>query len=352
MAKVVFRLNLEGKTPSSWELPQTSVMANRPNKGKKFINYYLGEDSCYVEDIELKNKDLKPTKVPLFEFNPRSKATELRVDHTNVSLINYLKTHPWFGVKYNEFSAEKEAKDALNEYSKVEEALENIKEADETNIKAISMAVFGLNSFYKTSTQCRAELKATAFKNPEKINDAKSNPNFDTKFIAGLAFVSNIIKINPTHTAIVWSDNDGLILHIAQGENGLDKLTNFLTSETKEAQLLLQEFSNRLDRKNEAKSISLESLKEKDELINSKDAEIEELRRKLQEAESKKEVVIVEVSNNGTEEEVDDNNTSATVEDTKISLEELQEAYIKKTGKELPLAYKNNEIWLAKKLAE
>ena len=213
------------------------------------------------------------------------------------------------------------------------------------------MAVFGLNSFYKTATQCVAELKATAFKTPEKINDAMEASNYETKFVAGLAFVSGIIKINATHTAIEWSENDGTILHIAQGENGLDKLTNFLTSETKEAQILLQEFSNRLDRKEKDKSISLESLKEKDELINSKDAEIEELKRKLQEAESKKESV-TEVSNNDPEEEVDDNNTSETVEDTKISLEELQSSYKEKFGKDVPVRFKNDETWIAKELAK
>ena len=34
------------------------------------------------------------------------------------------------------------------------------------------------------------------------------------------------------------------------------------------------------------------------------------------------------------------------------TFEELQEDYENKFGKEAPIAYKNNEVWLSKKLAE
>ena len=36
--KIIFRLTIEGKTPSTWELPQTNVMGIKEGKGKKFIN--------------------------------------------------------------------------------------------------------------------------------------------------------------------------------------------------------------------------------------------------------------------------------------------------------------------------
>ena len=39
MAKVIFRLNLQGKTPSTWAIPQSNVMAPKDNKGNKFIDY-------------------------------------------------------------------------------------------------------------------------------------------------------------------------------------------------------------------------------------------------------------------------------------------------------------------------
>ena len=40
------------------------------------------------------------------------------------------------------------------------------------------------------------------------------------------------------------------------------------------------------------------------------------------------------------------------VEKEKSTLEQLQEDYVTKFEKEAPIAYKNNEVWLAKKLAE
>ena len=330
--KIIFRLTIEGKTPSTWELPQTNVMGIKEGKGKKFINYYPGEDSCFVEDIQAKNKDLSPVKVPLFQYNYQTKNTELAVDDSNLSLINYLKTHPWFGIKFNIFSKEKEAAENLSEFINVEKALELIKESDEIKIKAIAMAVFGLQSFYKSVTQCSAELKAKAIREPNTIIEAMNAPSYETKFVAGLALVSGIIKINPTHSAILWSDNDGVILHIAQGENGLDKLTNFLTNETKEAQILLQEFNTRLERKERMVARSEDT----DKALSKKDAEIAELKRQLEEAKASKSEAFVVTE----------------FKENKSTLEQLQEDYKVKFNVEVPIRYKNDESWIVKKLSE
>lgn len=337
MAKVIFRLNLPGKTPSTWAIPQSNVMAPKDNKGNKFIDYYPGQDSCFVEDIQAKNKDLRPSKVPLFEYNVSSKQTELMVDEQNVALINYLKTHPWFGVKYSIFSKDGQAQKDLSEFENVEKALELIKESDELKVKAISMAIFGLSSFNKSYTQCAAELKAKAIRDPQVIIVAMEAPNYETKYVAGLAFVSGIIKLNPTHTAIIWDDNDGVILHVAQGENGLDKLTNFLTNETKEAQVLLQEFNTRLERKERMVTRSEDS----DKLLSEKDAEIAELKRKLAES-TKTTAPIV------TEKVVEEEEANV----GKSTLQQLQEDYKLKFMSEVPIRYKNDEVWIAKKLAE
>ncbi len=340
MAKVIFRLNLQGKTPSTWSLPQSNVMAPKDEKGNKFIAYYPGEDSCFVEDIVAKNKDLRPADVPLFEYNVSSKQTELAVDEKNIALIRYLKTHPWFGVKYSIFSKDGQAKKDLTEFENVEKALELIKESDELKVQAISMAIFGLSSFNKSYTQCAAELKAKAIREPLVIIQAMEATNYETKYVSGLAFVSNIIKLNPTHTAIVWADSsEGVILHVAQGENGLDKLTNFLTNETKEAQVLLQEFNTRLERKERMAARSEDA----DKLLSEKDREIAELKRQLAESNKPTAPIVTEKVAEDLEEKA---------EKEKSTLEQLQEDYENKFGKEAPIAYKNNEVWLAKKLAE
>jgi hypothetical protein len=342
MAKVIFRLNLQGKTPSTWSLPQSNVMSPKDEKGNKFIAYYPGEDSCFVEDIVAKNKDLRPADVPLFEYNVSSKQTELAVDEKNIALIRYLKTHPWFGIKYVIYSKDGQAKKDLTEFENVEKALELIKESDELKVQAISMAIFGLSSFNKSYTQCAAELKAKAIREPLVIIQAMEATNYETKYVSGLAFVSKIIKLNPTHTAIVWADSsEGVILHIAQGENGLDKLTNFLTNETKEAQVLLQEFNSRLERKERMVARS----EDVDKALSEKDAEIAELKRQLTEANAVK-VEAPEVT------ESKEDATDEIPKDGKSILEQLQEDYKLKFNSEVPIRYKNDEVWIAKKLAE
>ena len=341
-SKVIFRLTIEGKTPSTWQLPQTSVMGVKEGKGKKFINYYPGEDSCFVEDIEAKNKDLKPKQVPLFQFNSQSRETQLEVDPENYSLINYLKTHPWYGVKYKIFSKEEDAKNKLKEFEATEKALEKIKISDDNEIKACAMAVFTLNSFYKSVDECKAELKATAIKNPTKILEAFDQVDYDQRFIAGLALVSGIVKINPTQTGVVWADNGGTILHIAQGENGLDKLTKFLSQDNEQSQVMLQELNDRLERKQ--KAIDSEMLVDE---LSKKDAEIVALKKQLEEANKSKQPEFSEDITSKTEDEVKVNEN---INDK--TLAELQEEYRNKFGKEPGPNFKNNIDKLKEKLAE
>lgn len=352
MGKLIFRLTVEGKTPSTWELPQSNVMGIKEGKGKKFMNYYPGEDSCFVEDIFAKNKDLKPGKVPLFKFNAQTGHTELPVDENNVALVNYLKTHPWFGKKFNIFSKDKQAREDLALFDNVEKALELIKESDENKVKATAMAVFGLNHFYKSFTQCAAELKSKAIKEPTVIIKAIEADDYETKYVAGLAFVSGIVTLNSTHTAVVWSDNDGVILHIAQGENGLDKLAEFLRKSSAESEILLQEFQARLDKKTANVSSDLDvtaKLSEKDNLLSEKDRYIKELEEKLSQKSSTKEVT-TDTESAVTEEGKEISGKDSSVDD--MTLEEAQKAYVEKTGKQLAGPYKTNLEWIKKKLQE
>lgn len=331
MGKIIFRLTMEGKTPSTLELPQKNVMGLKSGR-KKFIAYYPGEDSCFVEDIFAKNKDLQPKKLPLFKYNVQSKETELIVDDSNVALVTYLTTHPWFGLNYNIFSQEKKAKEDLKQFEDVEKAFEYIKESDEDKLKAIAMSVFGLDSYYKTYTQCSADLKSKAIKEPRAIIESIESDDYETKYVAGLALVSGIVKINPTHTAIVWTDNDGVIIHIAQGENGLDKLSSFLRKQSEESLVLMQEFQNRLD--NKLKSAKKENVFQSK--LSEKDKEIERLKELL--------------SNANKEEKV--SSTPSVDSAPKSSLQIAQQKYFEKFNKEAPVAYKTNLEWLNKKLQD
>jgi hypothetical protein len=288
MGKLTFITTLSsGHNPNSWDLPQNHVMAVKEGAGRKFIAYYKGEDTVFVEDMYQKNKDIKPSKVPSFEYNELNKRTELVVDDSDKNLVMYLKTHPWFKKKYNLTSKEIEAKKKISTYEPVEKALELIRDAGENEIKAISLAILGFNYFDKTQTECIADLKEKAFKEPQKIIDIMNASDYESRYIASLAFCNDIITTNPTSTAIIWKDNEGVILHVAKGESAVDKLTEFLSSGTAESQTLLQEVGLRVDKVRALeKTANLDSAKAA-KLINSQESEIEKLKRELAEEKAK-----------------------------------------------------------------
>ena len=338
MGKIIFALNEDGKTPSSWTIPQESVMAEKNDAGMKFINYYKGADTCFVEDIT--NKDLKPSKVPDFEFNTELNKTILEVDDTNLALLRYLKMHSWFGLRFVIYSNETEANSKLSQYEKVEKALELIKESDDIKIKAIALAILDLGYFYKTSTECLADLKSKAFNQPDLVIAEMEADDYQNKYVSALAFASGIIKNNMTNTAVVWSDNDGVIIHVAQGENGLNKLTEFLKRSTAESEVLLQEFQSRFDRSSNNKVNSSDTssaqLKTNDD--------IKALKKMLANATLPKTVEY--------KEEETDVTDSTPIDYSTKTVEELQKLYVDIICKELPVRYKNDKIWITKELSK
>lgn len=326
MAKVTFRL-IGDDHPLTWAVPQGGVMAvkvkDNHDYGKKFINYYPGQDSIYVEDII--NKDIKPALVPLFTYNPlpTSKATELTFDDSDRNLFNYLTTHPWNGKKWRVFSKDMEAREKLGKYDSVEKALDCIRESDNVRVKANTIAVLGLHYFNKTDAECALALKDKAMNSPLEVIQAFNSPDYQTRFLASLAFCKGVVKNNLTSTAVVWNDGrEGVIVHVAQGENGIDKLTDFLAKDSQDALTTLQEFQSRLDAADVNAGI----------VESDKDRKIRELEAQLAAMTTAKTGVATKPEGEMTE------------------IEKLQAAYFARYGKEPGFAYKNNVEWLTKKL--
>lgn len=330
MGKIIFALNEGDTKPATWTIAQDSVMAEKPGQGMKFIAYYKGANSCFVEDIE--NKDLKPSKVPDFEYNPSLDQTVLEVDDINLALVRYLKAHSWFGTKIVIYSKETEANNKLSQYEKVQKALDLVKESDESKIKANALAILGLEYFYRTNTECLADLTEKAFNSPDVIIIAMEADDYQNKYVAALAFASGIIENNMTNTAVVWSEGKGVLVHVAQGENGLDKLTEFLKRNSAESEVLLQEFQNRLDKKETAKVTP----KVDTAVLKAKDDEIAELKKQLAKA----------------------NANDITVNDAKIvssitrTIEDLQKDFQEKFEREVPARFKNDKVWITKELSK
>lgn len=358
MGQVTFVLTI-GKNPNSWDLPQNHVMAVKPGVGKKFINYYKGENSVFAEDIT--NKDIKPSKVPSFTYNDLEKRTRLVVDDTDINLMMYLKTHPWFGKKYNITNKEMEAKSKLSNYENIEAALDLIKDADENKVKATALAVLGLDYYSKTLTECKAALKEKAINKPEEIINTMNAKDYESRYIASLALCKGIIKTNMGNTAIVWAHNEGVIIHIPTGEKGIDKLTEFLNAGTDEAKTLIQEFHNRVDKNNQdlAKvSDTAEAQKvieQKDSDLQKANDEIAELKRQLEASKSKPDDTSGNLSGYA---DSADSLKGEEAQDTKppvppqMTLKEATAKYIEKHKGEVPTKYKNNIQWIASKLSE
>lgn len=332
MGKITFITTLSsGHQPNSWDLPQYHVMAIKPDAGKKFIAYYKGEDTIYTEEMYIKNKDIKPSKIPSFEYNELHKRTELNVDDSDTNLVLYLKSHPWFGKKFNITNKELEANNKLSSFVKVEQALELIKEAGADEVKATAVAVLGFNYFSKTNAECTADLKERAFKNPDDIITTMKASDYEARYISSVAFCENIIESNPTSTAIVWADNKGIIIHVAKGENGMNKLAEFLNSNTAESEAVLQEFGIRVDKLKKQKADEKFDPSAVKKELSDKDKEIAELKAML-------------AANAGTPEPEEPKKEYNTIE-------EAIAAYKEQKGEDVPVAKANNLNWIVKQLS-
>jgi len=309
---------VKGKKPRTWAIGQKNRMAIKPGTDDvKFINYYKGRDSIFMETYEDK-KEIKPNVVPLFEFNPSTNRTELTINDTDKNLILYLTSHPDYNKKYEMSSPDLEAQKKIDGYSKIKEALKAIENASESP-KAAAVAVLGFSYFTKTDKVCVAALEEKAFKSPDDVIKIVTSPKFPAREIA--AFCNGIIKLSPSATEVVWGSDNGIILSLATGEDGLQKLTEKLCDGSQTGQVLLQEISSKVDKK----------IADKKAEDQSKDDEIAELKRQL--AEAKKPAAKKDT------EDVPD-----------LPLEEAAKAYKEKTGNDVPTRYKNDASWINREL--
>lgn len=290
MKQVVFRT--KGITPLTWRIQQSSVFADKEGRLVE-INYFKGRKSIYVED----NEGVKPTLVPLFEFNDSRNQTELIVDAADKVLIEFLKNHGHFNKRFEIFSEEAEATKQLTRFEQIDLANEKVKDLQGSELIAMAMLVFGLDSLNKDEKLLKVELRKVAFDNPQAITNKTEKSNFENVHTGSLAIAAGIVKVNNTLTSIQWTDSNKEIISIAKGEEPIEKFGEFLSSNTDEAKLVLQSIGERLQ-----KSPSNQ------ENINSNEPN----------------------------------------ED----LKNLQEQYLAKFEKPVPNAFKNNVEWITEKLAE
>lgn len=333
--QIVFRLT-EKKTPASWCI--SGGFAIKEGKGRKLINYYPGSDSHFVED---QTSDI-PAQEVVFTYNDilSDPATEIVVDEDNKSLVSYLKAHPFFNVHYKIHDEEELSKEKSANYDKISEAFSLIQESDEVKIQAIAIAILGMEAYGWSAAKCSATLKETATKNPDVIISKANSDNYESFLLSALAFGVGIVKEDVTGNEVIWNDNtQGVILRLAKGENGIEKLGDMLSDANNKT--VLQEIGIRMkkyEKTSTEKGLATEDFAKVKIVVNEQARQIEELKAQLALA-SSKQIEGVTVTN------------SETVEPTKkLTLEEAQKAYIEQEKKDLPPAQKNNLDWILSKL--
>lgn len=244
MEKNIYRL--AGIKPVSFQLPLKETFVkkfvkengSKKSVGFKRIKYVPGTESIFAEDIK---GDLQPQQI-WFENG------DVVVYKDDLLLNEIMTQHPWFkkGI-YTLWSQDKEDEAKLEVQRSKASARQLIDEADEDKITAIALAVFGPEAILWTENKCELMLREKADTEPKKLKDIIGEKNYESKLLAGLAFVKGIVKENTNKTAVVWADSEGVILKLAKGENGISELGRYLGNANEESKKVLQSIGDRLE---------------------------------------------------------------------------------------------------------
>ena len=206
-------------------------------------------------------------------------------------------------------------------------------------------------------------MKEKAIRAPRVIIQKFDSPNYETEFLSALAFFSDIVKEDMTSSAVVWNDDkEGVIINIAKGEHGIDKLAEFFLDDSDQTRLVLQEISKRIDKKKNTSDAPTAVAKNNPadaKIIKSQADEIAELKAKL----AAKENSAPETKNVAAEvtaDEIDvvdeaeaiEEKTDEEVDVDDMTMEQAKAAYLEKFEKAVPSSQNKNLAWIKSKLAE
>ena len=289
---VFFLLN--GLSPETWSLAQKDILVKNPKTGFLEKIYYIpGTTSIWHSDLEKQGGVLKNYIKKSIYFVEGT----LSVSPDDVILIEYLKSHPDFKLKYSLVDKNADSQEIIDKTDLITQAVINL-QGESLDIKTVGLLVFGESTLLQDDKTVEALVKQKAISEPQTIIDAYSDKGeWKFKKVVALALSKEIIRINPTKTAVLWVDNNEPILTLAVGQKPIDELGLFISSSKNESTL-------------QALSLKIEN----------------------------KDVVKTDLSSKGN--------------DTGHSLEDLHKAYEDKFGAIPPINKKNDVEWLSKKLLE
>lgn len=334
--KITFRL-LGDVTPVSWELPLRNIYLPRQTQNgrsaEKLVHYLKGAPSIWAEDYK---GDKKPTGSVYFENGV------LEVDENDVLLLEILSLHRFNNKRYERYDPNTTAEKKLAEFKLREQALDLVNVSGETRLKAMALAIIGQEAFSFSEVQALTELKQKAYDQPKEVIDAYNKPDYEAKYLVGLAYLKGIIKDNESQTAVVWADTGNVIIRLAVGENGIDQMSKFLAVKTEESVVTMQRIGTLVNDSDGKELSATDDTADTKKLLSQKDKEIEELRKQLAAAKSVEKVVEVPAAAPAKEEEKIDDPV----------LEEARALYLQSTGKAVPVNKKNDLDWINEKIKE
>ena len=312
MKQLIYKL--KNKEIGSWELPIKDMMVNRTVKGEdlgaKKIKYVPGAKSIWADELNEKEVSKKVWFENGFLF----------IQPSDRNLIEIVKNHKYLNLHFFLFDKEEDARKELQAEKAKDEIINLISNSDSEKIIATAMAVFGHSALTLSESEQELKLRLYAKKQPVKLLGELNSKTYESKYIAALAFGKGVVRSNFGKTAVIWNDHtEGEILKLARGEGGIEKLGQLLSKRTDESEILLQAIGQKLDK------IAVNLPKKADSKEDVKDAEIAALKAQL---------------------------AAYTKTKTATDTKEMQKQYKEKFDKEVPLRYKNDETWIAKKLAE
>jgi hypothetical protein len=240
---VVFFL-LNDLSPETWTLAQKNILVKNPNtEFLENIFYIPGTKTIWSSELEKQGDVLKNYKKKDIVFVEGT----LSVSNDNTILIEYLKSHPDFKEKYSLVDKNADAQKSIDKADLITKAVISL-QGDSLDIKTVGLLVFGESVLLKEEKEIEAMVKQNAISNPQTIVDAYSDQGeWKYKKVVALALSKGIIKINPTKTAVLWSETGEPILTLAVGQKPIDETGLFLAQNKNET--TLQALSLKIDNK-------------------------------------------------------------------------------------------------------
>jgi hypothetical protein len=328
----VYKLK-SGKTNGAFQLPLRGILVPREIDGEillKAIAYIPGASSFFAED----HKGDQKTKPIWFDDG------EFRVSPDDKVLNELMQSHPWFNAHYVLVNEEATAKEEVKDFELLAKATNAIiNEKDEFKLKAMAMVIISLDAATWDQFKCKAELLKYAKNHTKTLLAELVKVDYEGRLLAALAFSKGIVKYNEFQTAVLWNDdNEGIIVRVAEGESGVDKLGEFLSKKSDSSNLVMQRIGTKVQ--------SIASINAVGENVLSGKS-VEEIK-----AEAIAEY-IASLAEGKDEGGKPDLSPEPPVEDdakkpkfNSTNLVEVQTMYKTITGKEIPPRFKNDLVWL------